>query len=185
MTVTPITLRTVAAMFSIKGSAGAELKNFKALAAADAVKCKQIYADGEKLIVLAGNGEYAQFKRYASTLDDTSIMGYFSAKALMASLIGGHLMLSTFILENGYPLNMTVGLPNIVHDCLRELSDFECVPIVRLFVSKGFDVNRQVSLDKNDLHVPCLLDALQYRYRKRTLGLPPCTSRLRASWWTR
>jgi hypothetical protein len=133
-------------MFSIKGSVGAELKSFKALATADAVKCKQIYADGEKLIVLAGNGEYAQFKRHASTLDDTSIMGYFSAKALMASLIGGHLMLSTFILDNGYPFNMTVGLPNIVHDCLRELSDFECVPIVRLFVSKGFDVNRQVSL---------------------------------------
>ncbi len=131
-------------MFSIKGSVSTELKNFKTLAVSDAVKCKQIYADGEKLIVLAGNGEFAQFKRFVTALDESNILAYFSAKALMASLIGGHLMLSTFILENGYPLNITVGLPNIIHDCLRELSDYECVAIVRLFAGKGFDVNRQV-----------------------------------------
>ncbi len=53
-------------------------------------------------------------------------------------------MLSTFILENGYPLNIEIGLPNILHDCLRELSDYECVSIVKLFLSKGVDVNKQV-----------------------------------------
>eukprot|EP00598_Pedospumella_elongata_P012022 CAMPEP_0184998268 /NCGR_PEP_ID=MMETSP1098-20130426/61817_1 /TAXON_ID=89044 /ORGANISM="Spumella elongata, Strain CCAP 955/1" /LENGTH=407 /DNA_ID=CAMNT_0027525037 /DNA_START=14 /DNA_END=1240 /DNA_ORIENTATION=- len=130
-------------MFAVKGSVGAELRRFKALAASEPEKSKQIYADGEKLIILASKGEYVQFKRFASSLDGDNIIAYFSAKALMASLIGGHLMLSTFILENGYPLHIDTGLPNILHDCLRELSDYECVTIVKLFLSNGVDVNKQ------------------------------------------
>ena len=133
-------------MFAVKGSVGAELRRFKALAASEPEKSKQIYADGEKLIILASKGEYVQFKRFASSLDGDNIIAYFSAKALMASLIGGHLMLSTFILENGYPLHIDTGLPNILHDCLRELSDYECVTIVKLFLSKGVDVNKQVGI---------------------------------------
>jgi hypothetical protein len=131
-------------MFAVKGSVGQELRDFKVLVYADPVKSKEVFANGEKLIVLAGNGEFAQFKRFAHSLASNEIMAYFSAKALMASLIGGHLMLSTFILENGYPLNVTTGLPHILHDCLRELTDFECVPVVRMFLSKGYDVNTQV-----------------------------------------
>lgn len=131
-------------MFAVKGSVGKELSAFKALVSKNAEKSKEVFANGERLIMLAGNGEYAQFKRFVYTLDSSEIMAYFSAKALMASLIGGHLMLSTFILENGYPLKLTTGLPHILHDCLRELSDFECVPIVKLFLSKGYNVNTQV-----------------------------------------
>jgi hypothetical protein len=131
-------------MFALKGSVSAELASFKSLVASDLARSRQVYADGEKLIVLAGNGQYAQFKRFVNEVDPTSILAYFSAKALMASLIGGHLMLSTYMLDNGYPIHVTGGLPNLVHDCLRELTDDECVPIVRLFASKGYDVNTQV-----------------------------------------
>ena len=132
-------------LFSIKGTVSLELRRFKSLTASDPKLSKQIYADGEKLILLASKGEYTQFKRFASSLDNENILAYFSAKALMASLIGSHLMLSTFILDNGYPLTLeTVGLPNILHDCLRDLNDYECTAIVKLFISKGFDVNKQV-----------------------------------------
>ena len=131
-------------MFAVKGSVGAELKRFKSYVVSDPEKSKEIYENGEKLIVLAGKGEFAQFKRHTAGLDPNDILAYFSAKALTASLIGGHLMLSTYILENGYPLNLDVGLPNIMHDCLRDLSDYECVAIVRLFVTNGYDINKQV-----------------------------------------
>ena len=131
-------------MFCVKGSVSTELRSFKALVVNDPARSKQLYAEGEKLIVLAGNGEYAQFKRHVNAMDPSHILAYFSAKALMASLIGGHLMLSTFILENGYPLNLAVGLPHVLHDCLRELPDYDCVSIVKLFISKGFDINMQV-----------------------------------------
>lgn len=133
-------------LFSIKGSVGAELRRFKSIAADEPERSKKIYADGEKLIILASKGEHNQFKRFASGLNCEDILAYFSAKALMASLIGGHLMLSTFILDNGYPMNIDAGLPNILHDCLRDMNDYECVAIVKLFIAKGMDVNKQVTI---------------------------------------
>lgn len=133
-------------IFSVKGSVEAELKRFKSILATDPSRGKQIYSNGEKLIVLAGGGELNQFRRFASEINEDDILVYFSAKALMASLIGGHLVLSGFIVDNGYPLQLAVGLPNILNDCLRELCDYECVPIVKLLVEKGLDVNVQVSL---------------------------------------
>jgi hypothetical protein len=131
-------------LFALRGSVDAELKAFKALAKNDPEKSKMLYTNGEKLIILAANGEYAQFKRFVGQLSPGDIMSYFVAKSLMASLSGGHLMLSTFILDNGYPLQVEKGLPNILLDCVKELQDFECAPIVKLLCMKGSDVNRQV-----------------------------------------
>lgn len=162
-------------LFSIKGSVGAELRRFKSLASSEPDKSKKIYADGEKLIILASKGEHAQFKRFASGLDREDILAYFTAKALMASLIGGHLMLSTFILDNGYPLNIDSGLPNILHDCLRDLSDYECVAIAKLFITKGIDVNKQVDarsfcpLSRSTLNFNLHID------RSKRPGIPHCT----------
>lgn len=133
-------------IFSVKGSVSAELKRFKAISSSDPARGKQIYANGEKLIVLAGSGELNQFKKVAAEIDREDILSYFSAKALMASLIGGHLVLTGYILDNGYPLQLSVGLPNVLNDCLRELCDYECVSIVKLFIEKGQDVNKQVFL---------------------------------------
>ncbi|KAJ1439385.1 hypothetical protein B484DRAFT_323561 [Ochromonadaceae sp. CCMP2298] len=130
-------------VFSVNGSIDNELRRFKELAKDEPERSKQIYANGEKLITLAATGEYAQFKRFASSVEKADLMTYFTAKALMASLVGGHLMLSNFILDNGYPLHLEKGVPNLLHDCLRELSDYECVSIVALLASKGIDVNKQ------------------------------------------
>jgi hypothetical protein len=130
-------------VFSVNGSIDAELRRFKELAKDEPLRSKQIYANGEKLITLAATGEYAQFKRFAVGVEKEDLMTYFVAKALMASLVGGHLMLSSFILDNGYPLHLEKGVPNLLHDCLRELSDYECVSVVALLASKGVDVNKQ------------------------------------------
>ena len=131
-------------MFALKGSLGAELDAFKLLAQSDPLLSKKRYENGERLIALAGNGELAQFKRFVGGLNAEEIMSYFTAKALISSLVGGHLMLSAFILDNGFPLNSETGLPNILQCCLKELSDYECASIVMLLSSKGVDVNRQV-----------------------------------------
>ena len=133
-------------VFAVKGSVDSEFLRFKFLAKSEPLLSKKIFENGEKLIVLASNGELAQFKRFVSGLDANDIISYFSAKALMASLVGGHLMLSSFILDNGYPLQLEKGLPNLMNDCLKELSDYECASIVMLLSSKGVDVNRQVCM---------------------------------------
>jgi hypothetical protein len=89
-------------------------------------------------------GEYNQFKRLTSTLTADDVLSYFIAKALLASLIGNHLMLSVFILDQGYPIQIDRGLPNILHECLQVCLDYQCASIVSLLHSKGLDINKQV-----------------------------------------
>ena len=89
-------------------------------------------------------GEYNQFKRLTSTLTADDVLSYFIAKALLASLIGNHLMLSVFILDQGYPIRIDRGLPNILHECLQVCLDYQCASIVSLLHSKGVDINKQV-----------------------------------------
>lgn len=105
-----------------------------------------MYEKGELLIALATKGEISKFRRSVEeTTDPEDFLLYFVYKALRASLIAGHLMIASYIVDNGYPLNMD-GVPNVCHECLKELDDYLCVAIVRLLTSKGLEVNRQVSI---------------------------------------
>lgn len=133
--------------FTLKGSIDTEIKRYKLLVKNDIDKSKNMYKIGEQIILLASKGEYTQFIRFTSTLDKEDILIYFVAKALMLSLVEGHLMISNYILDNGYPITITTGLPNIMHDCLKELLDYQCVSIVSLLISKGFNVNQQVFIN--------------------------------------
>lgn len=131
-------------IFSLTGTPSSELKQFQSLIKLQPHRGKEIYAVGEKLVTLAKNGEYMQFKRYTNELSPDDVLCYFVAKALFASLMGGHLILASFIIDNGYPIKVEHGLPNILHDCLKELDDYQCAPISTLLISKGYNVNRQV-----------------------------------------
>lgn len=103
-----------------------------------------MYVKGELLISLASKGEMSKFRRNVEeTVDPEDFLLYFVYKALRASLLAGHLMISSYILDNGYPLNMD-GLPNVCHECLKELQDYECAPIVRLLTARGLEINKQV-----------------------------------------
>ena len=131
-------------MFILKGSIDSEINRYKLLVKNDIEKSKYMYKIGEQLILLASKGEYTHFIRFTSTLEKEDVLIYFVAKALMLSLVEGHLMISNYILDNGYPISVTTGLPNILNDCLKELLDYQCVSIVSLLITKGFNVNHQV-----------------------------------------
>ena len=104
-----------------------------------------IFSLGEQLINTAKNGELSKFKRLCFGNDISYIAIYFIAKAFQVSLLNGHLMLSRFIVENGFPLNPQIGLPNFLHECLSVMDDESCVPVIIFFVNsnKGFEINHQ------------------------------------------
>jgi hypothetical protein len=76
-----------------------------------------------------------------STLTDDDILSYFIVKALLASPIGNHLMLSVFILP---PIQIYRGLTNILHDCLQVCLDYQRASIESLLHSEVVDINKQL-----------------------------------------
>ena len=72
--------------------------------------------------------EYNQFKRLTSTLTDDDTLSYFIMRALSASPIDNHLMLSVFIHRE---------LPNILHECLQVCLDYQCASIVTFAAFQG------------------------------------------------
>lgn len=51
-------------------------------------------------------------------------------------------MISSYFLDNGYPLNDD-ALPCALHECLATMDDQLCVPIIEFLLSRNIDINRQ------------------------------------------
>jgi len=131
-------------LFSPTCSIDVEFKKYVELNKSDPEQAKALYSRGEQLIKHAASGEYRHLQLLCRNLKQGDVMLYFVAKSLVASLQGGHLMISTYIFENGYPTGVITGLPSLLHLCLKDVDDERCVPIIRLLVSKGLDINTQV-----------------------------------------
>jgi len=104
-----------------------------------------MFSLGEDLISAARNGELSRFKKLALN-DSDNLLIYFVAKAFQTSLLMNHLMISTFIVQNGFPANSKVGfgLPNFLNECLSSLDDNSCVPVIAFFLNtEQFDINHQ------------------------------------------
>lgn len=106
------------------------------------------------MVSAAKNGELSRFRRICSSNTNSSengeskILIYFVTKAFQEALLNDHLMLATFIAQNGFPIKQQVGFPNFLHECLCVLDDHKCVPVINFFVnnsqnSGGFDINYQ------------------------------------------
>ena len=131
--------------FSAWDSIDAEMKRFTTIRESDPIKGKRMFVKGELLVSLAEKGEMYKIRKFIEETDSEDLLMYFVYKALKKSLIGGHLMVSSYIIDCGYPINHD-GLPFVVHECLLELEDYLCVAIIRMLASKGLDLNRQVNL---------------------------------------
>lgn len=128
-------------------SIDAEMKRFALINQTDPEKGKIMYSAGETLVSLASNGSMSKLHRFLDETDPDIILIYFVYKALKASLMNGHLMISAYIVDCGYPINND-GLPNIIKECLTDLEDYLCVSIVRMFASKGLEICKQVKILK-------------------------------------
>lgn len=137
---------------------GQEMLKFQELMKENPNHGKQLLSQGHELIQFAGNGNYFRFSIFLADLishfdeSPTSMTStasfpfmYFLHKSLEISLQSLHFMISSFIIDNGYPLN-GYEMPNLLILCLKnpELNDDSCHEIIHFLQLKGFDINLQV-----------------------------------------
>lgn len=132
-------------MFSLKESFDQEMKRFSETKRKDPGTANELIKKGEYLVSLANEGRYAKFKEFCVNAKLDQIMFHFIHKSLCLSMIKGHLMISSYIIDNGYPLNNDM-IPNILIECLKTLDDSLCVDIILFLSMKKFDFNIQVRL---------------------------------------
>ena len=109
-------------------------------------KAKDIFIKGEQLVNHAINGEFRKLKlltdEYKNKYNDLFIPTYFIAKMFQNSLEKGHLMIASYIIDEGYPYQ-SYSVPNSIQECLKIVEDHRGVDIIEFLVSKGMDVNFQ------------------------------------------
>lgn len=124
-----------------------EMDRFKVIMSIDAEKGKELFQCGTELVALASSGQFRKFcskccEAIHEKVDFPAI--YFISKCLEASLLSQHLMISAFILDNGYPLNDST-LPNVLTTLVKaETSDEQCRHLVEFLATKKYDFNSQV-----------------------------------------
>lgn len=131
--------------FSLKGTLDSQMSELNALRASDPVKCCTLFKLGDELIQLAASGQLRKIVQRVNSVEDGDVFFYFVAKMLHSALINGHLMIATFILDQGYPLHSSV-VPNVLLETLEVVDDTLAILIIEFLVlANGVDVNSQVS----------------------------------------
>lgn len=100
----------------------------------------ELFERGESFIGMASNGEFGKIRKLVETCSDGELLMYFAVKAFQASLVHGHLMIANYMIVQGFPFTSSM-FPNILHDSIANVEDFQAAAIVQFLVSKGIDVN--------------------------------------------
>ena len=129
-------------LFSLKESINFEMERISKIMTVDPDRGVKIHSLGDNLIICAKGGMLSKFKRLTVESNPDDILIYYIAKSFEASLLNGNLMISTYILDNGYPLNDD-SLPLCLHNCLSVLDDNLCPFVVEFLVAKTIDINKQ------------------------------------------
>eukprot|EP01039_Chlorochromonas_danica_P004167 gene4168-4578_t len=108
---------------------------------------KAVFLLGQEVLSSANQGQYRKFCDLVrqSAAEPAFPRLYFWSRALLASLINQHLLISSFLLDHGYPVNHP-ACPNLLLDYLRQDNDHvddKCLPIINLLAKYQFDFNRQ------------------------------------------
>lgn len=138
-------------IYSKSRSFGNEMKNFQELMKVDPIRGKELLGKGYELIKLAQNGNYFKYSLYLANLVNEYESNqnfpyiYFLHKSLETSLQSLHFMISSFVIDNGYPL-LSTEMPNMLISCVKnpDLSDEQCCEIIKFLKIKNFDFNLQV-----------------------------------------
>ena len=133
-------------LFCIKGSVSNQLQAFDSLRRSDPQSAKLIFECGMRMVTFAENGQLRKFQTELSCLERNSdLLTYFVPQMIKGALTNGHLMLVSFIIDNGYPLLQSMtGLPNSVHEVFNEVDDIRANHILEFLMNKGLNVNIQV-----------------------------------------
>lgn len=142
-----------------------EMKEFESIMTANPLKGKEIFQYGVELNQYSSNGNFFKFMSLINNLiqlqqnnvtqesskADSTVFYfpflYFLSKSLESSLVGNHFMISTLIIDYGYPLNHH-ELPNPLIAIIRDSTindDAKIKETISFLAMKLFDFNQQES----------------------------------------
>ena len=133
-------------------SLSTEMEKFRVFMQENPSEGKFMLSEGEKLLGMARNGNYQRFSSSLQSLlleestEKNFPFLYFLSKSFELSLYNQHFMISSFLIDNGYPLNDFVPNPLIACMKNRELEDSSCYEVIQFLQLKNFDFDRQVVL---------------------------------------
>lgn len=127
-----------------------EMTQFQEIMKVNPEKGKELLNSGQALVDFASKGNYHKFVALLARLvleqeeENELPFLYFLNKSLQLSLFLRYFMISTYIIDAGFPINNSV--PNLAISCLKnsELDDSSCNQILQFLSLKHFDFNRQV-----------------------------------------
>ena len=130
--------------FSLRGTLDSQITTLSVMRISDPAKSMLLYKLGDDLVQLAQTGQLRKIVQYVNTTDDDDILFYFVVKMMHSALINGHLMIATFIIDQGYPLHNPI-IPNSLLDAINVVDDSLALTIIEFLVlANGMDINSQV-----------------------------------------
>lgn len=129
-------------IFSLSETVDQQMNRFAVLREQNPVKAKEIFNIGEKLVSFSSQGSYSKFKTLVRNTEPSDILWYFCVKAFKEALLHNHLLVSDYMVENGFPI-LNKDFPLVLNECLYQVDDFHGAGLVNFFVSKGYDINAQ------------------------------------------
>lgn len=128
-------------MFSLHRSPQEQLRAFQAL---NSDESKLIFKQGEELVQLCSSGSFLKLRQTLAKVDIDSIFTFFVADMFLKSLVNGHLIISKYIIDNGYPFSSPL-VPNSIYDAINTVDDSRAVEILAFICRDRYDVNEQVN----------------------------------------
>lgn len=128
--------------FEFVGSIDSQMQAFATLRESNPEKARLVFENGTKLVEHAKAGEFRKIRMIVDSCDEGDFLVYFVSQMMLGSLLGGHLMITQFIIEQGYPIG-NYHIPNALHQCLELTEDGNGALVVEFLSAKKFDINRQ------------------------------------------
>jgi len=126
-----------------------QLGAFRGLQEADADAAKAVHALNEQMVTLCREGSFRKVKELVES-HGGKLMTYFVVRAFKAALMGCHLVLVDYLLQQGYPLN-SVSVPYVLLEVIADLPgssvsrDQIILSILQFLISKQWNLNMQAS----------------------------------------
>ncbi len=126
--------------FTMKRNVQRQLREFAGLRASEPEKARRMHDQGEALISLAQQGKFTKLRNFINALEVDEIPTYYVVRAYKAALIGGHLMVVSLFIDEGFPFSKA-SVPAVLLEIMSEMDDDECHNMVEFLLAKGYDVN--------------------------------------------
>lgn len=128
--------------FEFVGSIDQQMKAFASLRESNPDKAKLMFENGTKLVDHSKAGEFRKIRMIVDNCEEGDFLVYFVSQMMLQSLLGGHLMITQYIIDQGYPIS-NHHIPNSLHQCLELTEDANGAAVVEFLCAKKYDINRQ------------------------------------------